>query len=182
MLAALGLVRLQHGKRTEVLPEEDWNLLSSTVQEALRRAGRAEDLLPDLYEFRSLIEPKAAARMAEHASEQAVSELQDLVAALAKRAEEGDTAAVLDFDREFHNLIARASGSRVLSAVSRDIREMLATLWRLSRLGPDELLEIARQHALIADAIAARDADAAERAMCQHLEWAAAADLAKTEA
>ena len=62
----LGMVNVQHGKRTEVLPEEDWDVLSATVQEALRREGKAEPLLHDLYEFRLLIEPQAAAWMAEH--------------------------------------------------------------------------------------------------------------------
>ena len=68
-LAMLGLVRVQHGKRTEVCPPEDWDILSAVVQEALRREGKAEPLLRDLYEFRLLIEPQAAAWMAEHGSE-----------------------------------------------------------------------------------------------------------------
>ena len=68
-LAMLGLVFVQHGKRTEVCPPEDWDILSSVVQEALRREGKAEPLLRDLYEFRILIEPQAAAWMAEHGSE-----------------------------------------------------------------------------------------------------------------
>jgi DNA-binding FadR family transcriptional regulator len=178
-LAVLGLVRLQHGKRTEVLPEEEWNILSSVVQEALRRAGKADAFLGDLYEFRLLIEPKAAARMAEHGSDESVHELQGLVDKLEQLAETGQTAAVLDADREFHNLVARASGNRVLAAVSRDIREMLGTLWGLSRLGRDEQLEVARQHRLIADAIASRDADASARAMHAHLEWASESDLGR---
>jgi DNA-binding FadR family transcriptional regulator len=176
-LAVLGLVRLQHGKRTEVLPEDEWNILSSVVQESLRRAGKADAFLGDLYEFRLLIEPRAAARMAEHGSDEDVGTLQGLVDKLEQLAQAGQTAAVLDADREFHNLVARASGNRVLAAVSRDIREMLGTLWGLSRLGRGEQLEVARQHRLIADAIGARDPDAAVRAMHDHLEWASASDL-----
>ena len=66
----LGMVNIQHGKRTEVCPPEDWDILSATVQEALRREGRAEPLLHDLYEFRLLIEPQAAAWMAEHGADE----------------------------------------------------------------------------------------------------------------
>ena len=66
----LGMVNIQHGKRTEVCPPEDWDILSATVQEALRREGKAEPLLHDLYEFRLLIEPQAAAWMAEHGSDE----------------------------------------------------------------------------------------------------------------
>ena len=60
-LAMLGMVNVQHGKRTEVCPPEEWDILSAIVQEALRREGKAEPLLRDLYEFRLLIEPQAAA-------------------------------------------------------------------------------------------------------------------------
>ncbi len=75
----LGLVHVQHGKRTEVCPPEDWDILSAIVQEALRREGKAEPLLRDLYEFRLLIEPQAAAWMAEHGTASELDELARLV-------------------------------------------------------------------------------------------------------
>jgi len=176
-LAVLGLVRLQHGKRTEVLPEEEWNILSSVVQEALRRAGKADAFLGDLYEFRLLIEPKSAALMAENATSERLAELQGLVDEIELAAAEGHSAAVLEMDREFHNLVSRASGNRVLAAASRDIREVLGTLWRLSELSPAEQREVARQHRLIADAIASSEPEAAAAAMYDHLEWASRSDL-----
>jgi len=77
-LAMLGMVNIQHGKRTEVCPAEEWDILSATVQEALRREGKAEPLLRDLYEFRLLIEPQAAAWMAEHAKANDLVELEEL--------------------------------------------------------------------------------------------------------
>ena len=74
----LGMVNIQHGKRTEVCPPEEWDILSATVQEALRREGKAEPLLRDLYEFRLLIEPQAAAWMAEHGTADELDELDEL--------------------------------------------------------------------------------------------------------
>ena len=175
----LGLVRLAHGKRTEVLPEEDWNILSSVVQEALRRAGRAEALLDDLYEFRLLVEPKAAALMAENATAAALVELDELVSRMEREADEGRAVPMLETDREFHNLVARASGNRVVAAVSRDIREVLTTLWGFSQLSPDDQREVAPA------APSHRGSDrgggdmyvAAARAMHDHLEWASESDL-----
>ena len=38
-LTMVGFVRSQQGKRTEIMPRESWNVLSSVVQEALRGAG-----------------------------------------------------------------------------------------------------------------------------------------------
>jgi DNA-binding FadR family transcriptional regulator len=177
-LAMLGLVRIQHGKRTEVLPSEEWDILSSSVQEALRREGKAAPLLSDLYDFRLLIEPHAAELMALHGSEADLARLDALASEMERIAHEDATVNnVLLADREFHDLVARASENSVLRAVSRDIREVLATLWGLSRLGPEEAAVVSAQHRQIADAVLARDGEGAALAMRGHLEWAAQADL-----
>jgi GntR family transcriptional repressor for pyruvate dehydrogenase complex len=177
-LAMLGLVHVQHGKRTEVCPPEDWDILSSVVQEALRREGMAEPLLRDLYEFRLLIEPQAAAWMAEHGSAEDVARLDEITATMAHLAgHEPAVADVMEADRSFHDLVARASENRVVAAVSRDIRELIGTLWGFSALGVDEARVVAEQHRTIADAIGRRDPEAAASAMRDHLRWAAQADL-----
>ena len=114
-LAMLGLVNVQHGKRTEVCPPEDWDILSSVVQEALRREGKAEPLLRDLYEFRLLIEPQAAAWMAEHGSERGSRAPATSSPTRWSSSSEDDVAVadVMDADRSFHDLVARASENRV---------------------------------------------------------------------
>jgi DNA-binding FadR family transcriptional regulator len=182
-LSMHGLVRLQHGKRTEVLPEEEWNILASLVQEALRRADKADAYLDDLYEFRLLIEPASAARMAHSGSDEAIAQLGALVDRIEQLAEGGkNVQAVLEADREFHNLLARQSGNRVIGAVSRDIREMLGTVWDLSQPSAEEQREVGQQHRRIASAIAMRDPAAAEVAMREHLTWAAELDLRRLRA
>ena len=177
-LAMLGMVNIQHGKRTEVRPPEEWDILSSVVQEAMRREGKAEPLLRDLYEFRLLIEPQAAGWTAEYADAEEVAEL----TALADRMEtlaHDDAAAVdlMEADRSFHDVIARASDNRVVVAVSRDIREVISTLWGFSALDATAAAQVAAQHKSIANAVGHRDAIAAADAMREHLLWAARADL-----
>jgi DNA-binding FadR family transcriptional regulator len=177
-LAMLGMVLIQHGKRTEVCPPEEWDILSATVQEALRREGKAEPLLHDLYEFRLLIEPQAAAWMAEHGAGEDLGELLGLADRMESLiATNASVSEVMDADRDFHNLIARASENRVLAAVSRDIREVIGTLWGFSSLDHTDAEHVAEQHRRIADAVLARDARAAAAAMHDHLAWAAQADL-----
>lgn len=177
-LSMLGLVHIQQGKRTEILPSEEWDILSSVVQEALRREGMAVPLLRDLYEFRLLIEPHAAALMAEHGSDKDLASLAELAAEMERIADaDGPASSVLIADREFHDLVARASENRVVRAVSRDIREVLGTLWGLSRVGPSESRSVAQQHRKIADAVVRRDPEGAAEAMREHLSWAAQADL-----
>lgn len=177
-LAMLGLVRVQHGKRTEVEPSERWDILSPVVQEALRREGKAEPLLRDLYEFRLLIEPQAAAWMAEHASDADITKVGELAAVMERLAEsEVAVGDVMQADRDFHDLVARASANRVVAAVSRDIKEIIATLWGFSKLTPAEAKEVAEQHRAIAAAIQRRDPADAAAAMRAHIVWAAKADL-----
>lgn len=177
-LAMLGLVNVQHGKRTEICPPEEWDILSSVVQEALRREGKTEPLLRDLYEFRLLIEPQAAAWMAEFGSKQDIDELVALAAEMEWLAQNRLAVPdVMEADRSFHALVARASENRVVVAVSRDIREVISTLWGFSSLEEADAKHVAEQHRTIADAIEHRDAAAAAAAMQEHLTWAARADL-----
>jgi GntR family transcriptional repressor for pyruvate dehydrogenase complex len=177
-LSMLGLVRVQHGKRSEVLPAEEWDILNAIVQQALRRENRAGPFVRDLYDFRLLIEPQAAAWMAQVATDDQIAEL-DRLARTMEALADSDAAAgrVAEADRQFHNLVARASGNRVLAAVGRDIREILNTLWELSHLGPDERQGLGAQHRRIADLISQRDSAAAAEAMRDHLDWATNADL-----
>lgn len=177
-LAMLGMVNVQHGKRTEVCGPEEWDILSSVVQEALRREGKAEPLLRDLYEFRLLIEPQAAAWMAEHAPPEDVATLEELAARMEELARsDAGLAEVLEADRSFHDLVARASDNRVLAAVSRDIREVIGTLWDASSLTAADAHQVAEQHQRVAAAVAQGDAGSAAAAMREHLVWAAQADL-----
>jgi DNA-binding FadR family transcriptional regulator len=177
-LAMVGLVNVQHGKRTEVSPPEEWGILSAIVQEALRREGKAEPLLQDLYEFRLLIETQAAAWMADHGSDRELAELGELADRMERLIDTGASVSeLMTADRSFHDLLAHASGNQVLAAVSRDIREVIGVLWRFSSLDPTDADQVVEQHRQIADAILARDGRAAASAMREHLVWAARADL-----
>jgi DNA-binding FadR family transcriptional regulator len=176
-VSMLGLVRVQHGKRTEVLPEEEWDVLSGVVQEAMRRENCHEPLWRNLYEFRLLIEPQAAAWMADRGGERDLARLAAIAEGMLARSEAADGHALLAADQEFHRLIARASGNSVLAAVSRNFWEAVSVLWLESKLDADDMREVARQHERIADAVTRRDADGARAAMTEHLLAASTLDV-----
>jgi DNA-binding FadR family transcriptional regulator len=179
-LAMVGLVRVQHGKRTEVLPPEEWNVLTPIVQQALRREDRLEPIWRDLYDFRRLIEPKAAAWMAERGSEADLERLSTLADEMQELAAEPHNALrVMEADRAFHRLIARAGTNRVLGAVSRSFWEAVSFLWLESELGSEEFADVVEQHHRIAQSINSRDAAAAAAAMDDHLEAASKMDLGR---
>ena len=187
-LSMLGLVLVQHGKRTEVLSREEWDILSNVVQEALRREQRLGPLLRELYEFRLLVEPDAARLMAERGSDREIAELERLARTMSELAEQaeaepgrGTDPGFHAADWDFHHLVARGSGNSLLGAVIRDIREVLATLWSVSQLGPEEIKRVAEYHSRIAGAVARRDPEGAAVAMREHLSWASTLDLTRVE-
>jgi DNA-binding FadR family transcriptional regulator len=187
-LSMLGLVLVQHGKRTEVLPPEEWDILSEVVQEALRREDRVGLLLRDLYEFRLLVEPDAARLMAERGSDREVTELARLAQTMSELAQStaddstyGADSGFHVADWDFHHLVARASGNSLLGAVIRDIREVLATLWSVSQLSAEEIKRVAEYHIRIASAVGRRDPEGAAEAMRDHLSWASSLDLTRVQ-
>src|SRR5262249_17685240 len=158
---------VQHGKRTVVLPDEDWQLLSQLVQEAYREEGQDGGLIAELYEVRLLLEPPAA----RWAAERATRKLVDGIVAIVDEMEAAmpELGRFLDLDREFHlAIVGPASTNRVLRALVRDIHELLVTSWARSELAAEEVVEVFRQHRRVADAIARGDGAAAEKAMRAH--------------
>jgi DNA-binding FadR family transcriptional regulator len=170
VLEAAGLVRIQHGKRTVVLDEEDWDILCSLVQEAYRAEHLAGALISELYEVRLQLEPRAAGWAALRANERQVEQILQKLEAM--RQSLSATQSFLEHDREFHLAIVRAASNRVLRAVLRDIHELLITSWVLTELSVEDVQTVFEQHERIALAIRRAQARNAERAMRDHLEWA----------
>jgi len=175
-LASAGLVRVQHGKRTVVLPDEEWQLLSHLVQQAYREEGQDGGLIDELYEVRLLLEPPAARWAAERATRELAAEIVAIVDEM-EAALPAENRRFLDLDREFHlAIVGPAAANRVLRAIVRDIHELLVTSWARSHLTEEEIDEAFRQHRCVADAIASGDGAAAEEAMRVHVAWAARTD------
>jgi DNA-binding FadR family transcriptional regulator len=178
LLGSARLIQVRHGKRTTVLPEDEWDVLNPLVFEAFRAAGRSAELLRDLYAVRELLEPPAAGWTAQRATSEQLEVLASLVREIGDAAEAGDQVRLLDADRRFHMAIIETAGSNaVLHAIFRDLQALLARSWALP-LGEERLAEIHGQHAEIAEAIAQRNPAEAQERMRDHIRWAASSDLA----
>jgi len=181
ILALAGVLHVQHGKRTTVRAEREWNVLSPSVQNAFERAGRGAELRRQLYEVRLVLESACAGLAAQRASDQdkaQVARVVDQTEALAERS--GSLEAFLELDRTFHGLIASLAGNLPLSQLSRDVQGYLASSWESSLLTEQDMAESARQHVTVGRAIAAGDAQTARTAMDQHIRWAAGIEQADT--
>jgi GntR family transcriptional regulator, transcriptional repressor for pyruvate dehydrogenase complex len=118
----------------------------------------------DLLSFRKMLEPAAAALVAEQAS----SEVRAAIVEVAKRGIAPDGAGY----HEFHELLVRASGNAILTTVLAAVEQ--AVRWAVAEqdITQYDREEAARSHRAIAKAIEAGEAGKAEHRMRQHLDAA----------
>ncbi|TAN31853.1 FadR family transcriptional regulator [bacterium] len=171
-LANLGMLRVQQGKRTQVLEPQEWNVLAPVMQNAFLLEGRAESLTAKIYELRLALETRAAAWAAERAEPDDVTHIQELAQRLQEASRSGRIAEFLAIDRDLHSDIAFASKNGVLVIVLRNLQSHLARAWTNSRVGMQHLETLTAQHNAIVQAIQGRDGKAAAEAMEGHLLWA----------
>jgi DNA-binding FadR family transcriptional regulator len=170
-LVAKGLIRVQHGRRPQVLPHDSWDLFDPLILEVLEDDDEIDELVADMHEVRMLLEPAiAASAAASRTSEDLVA----LEAAMARWDELRGTTERFQADVDFHVVLARAAGNRILIqmmdrlrglmrvSVSRRVKYLHAYVSQ-GGAEPEDF------HRRIYEAIEARDPDAAREAMRTHM-------------
>lgn len=151
-----------------VRPQREWNALDTRlVTWNLAGPARRQEL-GALMELRVAIEPVAARLAADHADDDERARLGQLAARLRElgNAGFGESADYLAVDIEFHALILRASGNVMFAGTLGDvIGEVLAGRTRLGLSPSSPVVEALDLHELAAEALLARDGDAAEAAI-----------------
>jgi DNA-binding FadR family transcriptional regulator len=165
-LQRMGLVSIRNGERayvTKPTPEAVVSELSGAVRHLLAQPDGARHM----QQARALHETSLARYAARHASAEDVARL---AAALEKnRLAIGDRQAFTRTDVEFHLVLAEVARNPVLVSLQVALGEWLAEQ-RMTSLQVEGADEAAWQaHEAIHRAVAARDPDAAERAMESHL-------------
>jgi DNA-binding FadR family transcriptional regulator len=152
--------------------------------EARRIAREQSGSLTDALTFRMAIETGAAEALARlmHGRPTASARLTRAEAGpvrdvLSERLAEVNAACPADYrrlDTLFHLAIAEQSGSSLLAAAAADARIRLNDFLDAIPILQHNIDHTTAQHAAIADAILAGDADAARRAVAEHLDGTAA--------
>jgi DNA-binding FadR family transcriptional regulator len=174
VLAALGMVAVQHGKRTVGLFEPSWDVLDLRVQQAFHSEGRGHELEGQLREARAILEMSAARLAARRATEADVAALNSLVEEMSGLASgTRDLITFLGVDRAFHERVAEASANGPLRRVIREVHGFLGSAWTTSTIDGRELPDLVEMHSRIAAAIANGDAEGAAEAVHIHLTRAA---------
>jgi GntR family transcriptional regulator, transcriptional repressor for pyruvate dehydrogenase complex len=129
---------------------------------------RRQELVGELLDFRKMLEPPLAARAAAHASDDEISEMEEIL----KRQEEKQTQgeAAITEDAEFHYSIALASGNTVVLKVIDTLMDLLRDTRERSLQVEGRSEKSLAGHRRILAAIKRRDTEAANTAMRRHIE------------
>jgi GntR family transcriptional repressor for pyruvate dehydrogenase complex len=164
-LAAMGVVRSRHGSGTYI-PEGPPALNTDALSFLAALHGFTRD---EMYEARRILEVGAAGLAAERATAEQVATLAEEVASLFASMHEPRVFLVHDIN--FHRGVAAASGNPIVASLV----EMVSALYYERRretagaASERDLRDAAEMHRRIYQAIRARDADTARRAMHDHL-------------
>ena len=173
-LEAMGVVVSRRGAGTfiadgpPVLGTEPLSLLAS-----LHRLTASE-----MFEARLVLEVGVAGLAARNASAEALATMADEVSEMFASLE--DPKAFLVHDVRFHRAIAAGCGNRVLAALMEMVSAQFYELRKQTIGRARDLRESAEMHRRIYKAIKARDRQAAQEAMAEHLETARHAQTLET--
>ncbi len=162
MLTAKGLLSARPRQGTIIQPASAWNLFDTDVLRWLLERKFSVDLLRHFNQLRVAIEPEAAALAAAVAQDDDRAEI-DAGLARMTAAEQGEDDP-LDADIAFHIAILNASGNPFYLQFRDVVTTALLTSIRFTNRIKGRSASVA-DHALVRDAIAAGDPDAARVAM-----------------
>jgi DNA-binding FadR family transcriptional regulator len=163
VLSAKGIIDARQKRGTFVRPRAAWNTLDGDVMR-WRSAGPVDlDLLENLTEVRTIVEPAAAALAAQRAN---ADDLAALDAALARMADaDGDAADAVAADLGFHRALLAATHNPLLTEMERIIANGLAMRDKVVHGHQGTADDPVPSHRAVLDAIRAGNASAAEQAM-----------------
>lgn len=142
-----------------------------------QRAGRravirmfSQDDVHDIFEMRKLLEGESARRAASRIDHATIAHLRAIGEALKTQPQTADYLEKwADFDQEFHETIAQASGSqRLWEDITR--YRLLHRGFNKLKTTIESLQEALVEHFQILDALERRDGEAAAKAMIEHIQ------------
>lgn len=139
----------------------------------VRRVSEIEAV--EILEARAALEGLAARHAAFNADEAAVAELRSIIEEMRGLREQGDLLAVSNANARLHGRILEISGHETAERLSRTLSSQLVRFQYRTVLLPGRPERSYAEHTDIVEAIAARDPDAAELAMRNHLSHVAEA-------
>jgi GntR family transcriptional regulator, trigonelline degradation regulator len=135
----------------------------------------------DIYQLREMLETMAVRRFVANADENAIKKLQRIHKDLRKVINKGDVRELAIMAGEFYETILNGAGSKVIGDIARQLHTRVNYLRMRSMAEPGRLEEGIHEWDRLMEAILAGNANAAAKAMSDHLAAARKAVVAKLE-
>ena len=157
-------------------------VVSSPFRGTQVRQISTDDLL-EIYPIRAALEGVAARTAALKIDEPTLARLDELIGSMHEAAASDDPHAQANLDGDFHHLIIKAAGNRMLEHAWQTMRLSITTCVTHA-VTHRSLHEIAERHVPVLEALRARDAARAEAEIRKHIEepgeWIRAARALET--
>lgn len=127
-----------------------------------------EDLI-DIYKIRMRLEGLASALAAERISREDLATLRESVELAEFYISRNDTEHLKELDTQFHAIIYRASGNRMLNKTLSELHRNIISYRKMSLSVPGRLERSVGEHREILKAIEAGDAERADSLTCAHV-------------
>jgi DNA-binding GntR family transcriptional regulator len=145
-------------------------LIQSIPRVGYRVKTISETEVEEICEIRSSIESLAARWAMEKAPVKVIRELKKNIAATVERVSQGEIRAFIDLDAQFHEIIARASGSTRLLELAQTLRGHMLRYRVQSIYSKETVLLAMKGHQKILKAIESGDPQGLSQAVQSHLE------------
>jgi GntR family transcriptional repressor for pyruvate dehydrogenase complex len=159
-MEVVGMVSVRHGDGVVLIEPAG----STKVVSALRRHAQQ---LPEIIEAREALETKLAALAAERRTESDLAAIDEALEVMERDIAAGGRG--VEGDELFHAAVTAAGHSALLARLMAEISELIKESRIESLSQPDRPLNSLRGHRRIAEAIRARDGEAAAVAMQAHI-------------
>jgi DNA-binding GntR family transcriptional regulator len=123
----------------------------------------------DIYMIRSYLEGLCAKWACEHITEAEIEALDEILYLSEFHARRSHHEQLVELDNKFHDLIYKASGSKILDHVLSDFHHYVERIRKITLSRSSRATKSNEEHALILDAIKKRDGDLAEKLAHEHI-------------
>jgi DNA-binding GntR family transcriptional regulator len=131
--------------------------------------GITQKDIHDIYVIRSSLEGLCARWACEHITEAQIEALDEILYLSDFHARRSHNEQLVELDNKFHELIYKASGSKILDHVLSDFHHYVERVRKITLAAPERAKKSSQEHAAILDAIRKRDKDLAEALAHEHI-------------
>jgi DNA-binding FadR family transcriptional regulator len=163
-LVAKGLLKTLRRAGTTVQPKGQWNLLDPDVLDwNVSNAGNREALIAELTQLRRILEPEVAALAAQFASRADCLRLLEAYEAMERHI--NDPVRAIAADILFHERLFEATHNQLIQSLVKAFVVLLRSIFAVSIKNDGGFIRNLKEHLVVAEAVLAKDPEAARAAM-----------------